>query len=199
MLKDGQTTALVIEHTVKKGFEKRYKQWLSEIFEASRKFPGYLGREVFPPDGENKPYVIIVRFAAEGDLQQWLDSAERRDFIEKMQDAFEIGDKTSVKAGIDVWFTPSDAPNKPPAYKQFLLTAAAIYPLSLFVPALLSPLFKTAPVFENSFVRGLVVTLVLVGLMTYIVMPRLTLWMQGWLFRRATQRVNDQDETTRFY
>ena len=70
MLEEGQTTALVIEHTVKKGNEERYKQWLAEIFEASRKFPGYLGREVFPPAGENKPYVIIVRFATESDLQQ---------------------------------------------------------------------------------------------------------------------------------
>lgn len=187
MLKDDQTTALVIEHTVKKGYEQRYQHWLSEILEASRKFPGYLGREVFPPGGENKPYVIIVRFATEGDLQQWLGSPERKDFIEKMQDAFEVGDKTSVKAGIDVWFTPNDAPNKPPAYKQFLLTAAAIYPLSLFIPQLLSPLFKTAPVFENSFVRGLVVTLVLVGLMTYIVMPNLTHWLHDWLFRRAAE------------
>jgi antibiotic biosynthesis monooxygenase (ABM) superfamily enzyme len=187
MLDDDQTTALVIEHQVKRGFEERYKEWLSEIFEASKTFPGYLGREVFPPAGALKPYIIIVRFATERHLQQWLDSPERKAFIEKMEDALEVGDKTFVKAGIDVWFTPNDAPNKPPAYKQFLLTAAAIYPLSLFIPQLLSPLFKTVPVFENSFVRGLVVTLVLVGLMTYIVMPRLTLWLHDWLFRQAEE------------
>ncbi len=187
MTEADQTTALVIEHTVKRGNEERYKQWLSEIFEASKNFPGYLGREVFPPSGENKPYIIIVRFETNRDLQQWLDSPERKAFIEKMEDALEVGDKTSIKAGIDVWFTPNDAPNKPPAYKQFLLTAAAIYPLSLFIPRLLSPLFKTAPVFENSFVRGLVVTIVLVGLMTYIVMPYLTLWLHDWLFRQAAE------------
>ena len=187
MPEDDQTTALVIEHTVKRGFDERYQHWLAEIFEASRTFPGYLGREVFPPAGGIKPYIIIVRFASERYLQQWLDSPERKAFIEKMEDALEVGDKTFVKAGIDVWFTPNDAPNKPPAYKQFLLTAAAIYPLSLFVPALLSPLFKTAPVFENLFVRGLVVTLVLVGLMTYIVMPRLTVWLHDWLFRQAEE------------
>jgi antibiotic biosynthesis monooxygenase (ABM) superfamily enzyme len=187
MLENDQTTALVIEHKVKRGFEERYKQSLSEIFEASRKFPGYLGREVFPPSGTVKPYIIIVRFASERYLQQWLDSPERKAFIEKMEDALEVGDKTSVKAGIDVWFTPNDAPNKPPAYKQFLLTAAAIYPLSLFIPQLLSPLFKTAPVFENLFVRSLVVTIVLVGLMTYIVMPYLTLWLHDWLFRQAAE------------
>jgi antibiotic biosynthesis monooxygenase (ABM) superfamily enzyme len=90
----------VIEHTVKKGNEERYKQWLAEILEASKNFPGYLGREVFPPGSEDRPYIIIVRFATERDLQQWLDSPERQAFIEKMQDAFEVGDKTSVKAGI---------------------------------------------------------------------------------------------------
>lgn len=178
-----QMTALVIEHTVKKGNEERYKQWLSEIFEASKSFPGYLGREVFPPNGTDKPYLTIVRFETGRDLQRWLDSSERRALIEKLGNVLSEGDKTSIKAGIDVWFTPGNALDKPPAYKQFLLTAAAIYPLSLLVPRLLSPLFEAAPVFENPFIRSLVVTLVLVGLMTYIVMPYLTHLLHDWLFK----------------
>ncbi|HLM61522.1 MAG TPA: antibiotic biosynthesis monooxygenase [Pyrinomonadaceae bacterium] len=90
MLEDDRTTALVIEHQVKNGFEERYKEWLSEVFEGSRTFPGYLGREVFPPAGGIKPYIIIVRFASERYLQQWLDSPERKAFIEKMEDALEV-------------------------------------------------------------------------------------------------------------
>lgn len=179
-----QTTALVIEHMVKSGNEQRYKQWLAEIFEASKNFPGYLGREVFPPGGENKPYIIIVRFETDRDLQQWLDSPERKAFIEKMRDALQAGDKTFIKAGIDVWFTPADASQRAPAYKQFLLTVGAIYPLSLFVPRLLSPLFEMTTAFGNPFIRGLAVTVILGWLMTYVVMPRLTHWLRGWLFER---------------
>lgn len=182
-----QTTALVIEHTVKKGSEERYKHWLSEIFEASKNFPGYLGREIFPPNGENKPYITIVRFATSSDLQRWLDSPERKSFIEKMRDALQLGDKTSIKAGIDVWFAPADAPQRAPAYKQFLLTAGAIYPLSLFVPQVLSPLFEAGLIVQNQYVRVLTVTAVITGLMTYIVMPHLTYWLRDWLFGKAEE------------
>ena len=180
-----ETTALIIEHTVKKGNERRYEKWLAEILEATRKSSGYLGREVFPPSGENKPYIVIVRFQTEKDLQTWLDSPERKRFLEQMRDALKDGDKTSVKAGIDVWFTPGNAPDKPPAYKQFLLTIAAIYPLTLIVPRLLAPLYETVLLLKNPFAGGLVGNIIVVGLMTYLIMPRLTHLLHGWLFEAA--------------
>jgi hypothetical protein len=77
----------------------------------------------------------IVRFENERDVQTWLNSPKRKRFIEKAQDILEDGDKTQIRAGIDVWFTPDDAPAKPPAHKQFLLTLAGIYPLTLIVPS----------------------------------------------------------------
>lgn len=177
-----ESTALVIEHTVKKGNERRYEKWLAEILEYTKNSPGYLGREIFPPASENKPYVIIVRFQTETDLQTWLDSLVRKQFIEQMRDALSSDDKTSVKAGIDIWFTPDNSPVKPKAYKQFLLSAAAIYPLSLIVPRLLAPLFETIPTLKNPLLAGLIVTGIIVGLMTYLIMPHLTGWLHDWLF-----------------
>lgn len=181
------TTALIIEHTVKKGHEQRYEQWLREILAEVSAFTGYLGREIFPPPATGKPYTSIVRFHTDQDLQVWLDSSERRRFIEQIQDALEGGDRTQIKAGIDVWFTPSDALNKPKAYKQFLLSAAAIYPLSQIVPRLMLPFYKTVPLFENPLVSGLITTLITTGLMTYAVMPYLTYWMRGWLYSTTAE------------
>ncbi len=183
-----ETTALIIEHTVKKGHEQHYEKWLREILAHVSASSGYLGREIFPPSGTGKPYTTIVRFNTDHDLQLWLDSSERRQFIEQIQDALEDGDRTQIKAGIDVWFTPGDAPNKPSPYKQFLLSAAAIYPLSLIVPRLMLPLYKTVPLFEHPLVSGLMTTLIIVGLMTYAVMPYLTYWLRGWLFNASEGR-----------
>ena len=183
-----ETTALVIEHSVKKGQEKRYEQWLREILAVVGDSPGYLGREIFPPSGAGKPYTTVVRFTTENDLQSWLDSSERRQFIEQIQDALESGDRTQIRAGIDVWFTPGDAPNKASPYKQFLLSAAAIYPLSLILPRLLLPLYKTVPLFDHPLVSGLMTTMIMTGLMTYAVMPYLTYWLRGWLFNVSERR-----------
>ncbi len=183
-----QATALVIEHRVKKENAARYEKWTEEILSAVSRSPGYLGREVFPPNGNGKPYTILVRFESETDLQRWLDSPERRAFIERIAEDLEDGDKTQIRAGIDVWFTPDDAPAKPPAHKQFLLTLAGIYPLTLIVPPLLSPLFEAVPILENPFISKLFVAVIIVGTMTYLFMPYATHWLHDWLFDAPAKR-----------
>ncbi len=182
---ENDTAALVIEHTVKKNEEKRYEEWLGQVLAILSRAPGYLGREVFLPAAEGKPYTIIDRFASQNDLQKWLDSNERRTFVESIRDAFETGDQTTIKAGIDVWFMPDNAPRKPASYKQFLLTASVIYPLSLIISRLLEPLFEAAPFLKNPFVAGLIFTLILVGLMSYVIMPFLNHHLRDWLFNSS--------------
>jgi antibiotic biosynthesis monooxygenase (ABM) superfamily enzyme len=187
MLNENETTALIIEHKVRAGAEKRYEKWLGEILEFTKKSPGYLGREIFPPSAAGEPYLVIVRFRSEKDLQNWLDSKEREAAIARMHGEFEEGDKTEVRAGIDVWFTPKNAAHKPRPYKQFLLATAAIYPLSLIVPRLLAPLFEFAPPLKHPLLAGLIITAIIVGLMTYLVMPFLTTHLRGWLFEKENK------------
>ena len=188
MLDENETTALIIEHKVKAGAEKRYEKWLGEILEHTKKSPGYLGRETFPPSAAGEPYLVIVRFRSEEDLQNWLVSKERKAAIERMRDEFEEGDKTEVRAGIDVWFTPKTAAHKPRPYKQFLLATAAIYPLSLLVPRALVPLFELLPALKHPLLAGLIITAIIVWLMTYLVMPFLTAQLRGWLLEKENRQ-----------
>lgn len=183
-----QATALIVEHQVKKENVGRYDKWTEEILGAVSRSPGYLGREVFPPNSGGKPYTVVTRFESETDVQTWLSSPERRAFIEKARDILENGDKTQIRAGIDVWFTPDDAPAKPPAHKQFLITLAGIYPLTLIVPELLSPLFEAVPILKNPFISKFIVAVIVVGTMTYLFMPRATNWLHDWLFDAPAKR-----------
>lgn len=183
-----ETTALIIEHAVKASERKRYEKWLADILHAVKRSPGYLGREIFSPGGAGKTYTTIVRFSTTENLHGWLGSAERAEFIGRLDDILENGDQTTIKAGIDVWFEPSDAPHKTPAYKQFLVTLGAIYPLSLIVPNVLSPVFAGNSLLANRFVSGFLVTAVIVGLMTYLVMPNATRLLHGWLNASARRR-----------
>lgn len=187
-----EITALIIEHTIKVGEEKRYEKWTADILEAVSQSPGYLGREVFPAAGAGKPYTIIVRFQSQAHSNKWLESPVRRAFVAQINNVIETGDKTTIKAGIDVWFTPESAAQKPPAYKQFLLTWAAIFPLSIIVPLLLSPLVEILPILKAQYVAGLIGTGVITALMTYLIMPNLTRWMHGWLFASNTNNVSER-------
>jgi len=191
MAQANESAALVIEHVVRKSSEKRYEIWLKDVLTVLSRAPGFLGREIFPPAAAGKPYTIIDRFVSHTELQNWLNSPERQAFVESMRDAFEF-DQTTVRAGIDVWFAPDKNSPKPAAYKQFLLTAAVIYPISLIATSLLAPLSKVVPLLKNPFISGLFVTAILCGLMTYLIMPFLNFWLHDWLFSASGNKADSR-------
>ena len=65
----------------------------------------------------------------------------------------------------------------PPRYKMALLTWAAAFPLLTAVNVLLRPVLVILPLPG----RTLLMTGLLVGLLTYIIMPRLTRLCAAWL------------------
>jgi hypothetical protein len=179
-----RSTAFVITHTVKVGAEQRYEEWTREILSAVSRYPGYLGREVFRPAQGNRKYTIIVRFDNEEHLKGWTESEARREFISQAGDMLEKGDQNEVRTGIDFWFTP-EGTRPPKAWKQFLLTASAVYPLSLILPRLLAPLYRAAPAFGHPLISALVMAALLTGLLTFVIMPRYTRLVRRWLYENA--------------
>jgi len=176
-----RSVALIITHTVKTGEEKRYEAWLTEILCAVSSFPGYLGREIFRPTQGTRTYTSIVRFDATNNLNAWVESETRKSFVSRVSDLLEKGDVHEIRTGIDFWFTPEGV--KPPKpWKQFLLTLSAVYPLSLIIPRLLSPLFSIAPLMGRPYIRGLLIAATLTALLTFVIMPRYTRLVKKWLY-----------------
>ncbi len=101
--------------------------------------------------------------------------------ISRVSDLLTTGDVHEIRTGIDFWFTPEGA-TPPKAWKQFLLVLSAIYPLSLLMPFLFTPLFRVAPPLTHPLLRGLCISAVVVGVMTFVVMPRYTRLVQRWLY-----------------
>src|SRR5438128_8321888 len=178
------SVAFIITHTIKAGEEARYEAWLTEMLSAVSRAPGYLGREVFRPAQGRRTYTSILRFDAYDHLQAWSASETRRALVSRVSDLLTKGDVHEIRTGLDFWFTPEHAtPPKP--WKQFLLVLSAIYPLSLLMPLLFTPLFRVAPPLTHPLLRGLCISAVVVGLMTFVVMPRYTRLVQRWLYADA--------------
>jgi hypothetical protein len=180
----GRSSAFVVTHTVKPGAEQRYEEWTREILDAVSRYPGYMGREVFLPTAGNRKYTIIVRFDNEENLKGWTESDARKSFISRAGDLLEKGDKNEVRTGIDFWFTP-EATRPPKAWKQFLLTASAVYPLSLILPRLLAPLYRVAPPLGHPLISALLMAALLTGLLTFVIMPRYTRLVRRWLYKES--------------
>jgi len=189
MENNNEPVVLIMEHTIKKGHEKRYEKWLADVFEATKHTAGFVGREILPPGGPDMPYRTVVRFQTDEDLQNWLDSTDRDEFINDIKHILE-GDKMSISSGTDLWLSKNKTPTR---YKVFLISVAILFPVTQLVPKLFEPLFSTTPLLQNSLVNGLILNFVIAGLMSFILMPRVTHWLRRWVLPKSS----DKDATIR--
>ena len=89
------------------------------------------------------------------------------------------GDESQIRTGLETWFTLPDkpAPTKPPAkWKMALVTWLALLPMVIALAYILAPL--QLPFLANAAVS----TAIPVAMLTWVIMPRLTRALYGWLY-----------------
>lgn len=165
----------------KQGREEDLERWLEGVGRAASQFTGHQGLTVLRPSGITSPdYVYIFRFDTYAHLKQWEDSEVRRQWVERLHDLTAGEARKQILTGLEYWFTlpgVSGTPS-PPRYKMVIVTVLAIYPLSNLLSALLVPFLHFLP----ALVSSLLITVLLVLLMTYAVMPAMTRLFARWLF-----------------
>jgi antibiotic biosynthesis monooxygenase (ABM) superfamily enzyme len=178
----------VIHHQVKAGAEASYEAWVREITPAAQRFPGHLGVDILQPPQGAGLYTIVLRFDTLEHLQGWLASDTRQGLIAQVEPLLVHGGQVDIKTGLEFWFTPPHPGQQhPPPYKQFLLTLSVIFPLTLLVPWALQPLFQAMPSIGLPGVRHFASAAVIVGLMTYVIMPHYTRLVADWLYRPSKE------------
>lgn len=181
-MKDSVT--LLIKHHVQSAAIPAYEEWLKQISIAGQTFKGHQGVSIIRPHGNNAPYSILLRFDTHDNLLAWIESPTRKTLLEQAQQWLATVESTEIETGLEYWFTPSDVvPLRAKPYKQFLITLSAIYPLTIVIPWLLSPIMHSATMQNWPLANGLLNVIVIVYLMVYVVMPRYTRSVAGWLFR----------------
>ncbi|MCK9605598.1 MAG: antibiotic biosynthesis monooxygenase [Methylomonas sp.] len=175
----------VIRHRLKKGKDKhqQYEDWLGRIVPKAAGFPGHLGVQIVrPPDGHNE-YLIVVRFASIHDLQFWQQSRERKQLIREIAAVLDSEEAIDIKTGIDYWFTPPTVGKHPRRWKQWLVTTSVIWPLTMYVPPAMEPVFFRYPELGEFGIRQGVSALVIVGLVVYLIMPIYVRLIAQWFFK----------------
>jgi antibiotic biosynthesis monooxygenase (ABM) superfamily enzyme len=171
----------VASRRVRPGREEEFERWVSGILAAANGFPGYLGSEVLRPAGpEDDEYRIVFRFDHASNLELWEGSEERRRLLREVRPLLQEDEKVRVLTGLETWFTLPQKPGEPapPRYKMAVVTWLAVFPLITAIFVAFEPLLNQLPML----LRTLVLTVVMVVLMTYVVMPRLTRLFSFWLY-----------------
>jgi uncharacterized protein len=110
----------------------------------------------------------------------WENSEERRRWLDKSRPLLDEEEKVHVLTGLETWFTlPSKLGEPaPPRYKMVIVTWLGVFPIVTIIFSLFDHWLNLLP----TLVRTLVFSAVMVTLMTYMVMPRLTRLFSFWLY-----------------
>ena len=171
----------VASRRVKQGREQEFEERLSGILAAASEAPGYLGSEVLrPSDSEDdNEYRVVFRFDHASNLHAWENSEERQRWLRELEPLLHE-EKVHVLTGLETWFTlPSKVGEpSPPRYKMVVVTWLGVFPIVTIIFSLFGHWLNLLP----TLVRTLVFTAVMVTLMTYVIMPRMTRLFSFWLY-----------------
>jgi len=184
-----ELVTLVVKHRVKAGTEQAYEAWLRRIVSTARTFPGHLGVDVMPGhSGGLRTFTSVLRFCSTAQVQTWLDSAERLALLQEAEHMLADGDQTEIGQHSEFWFTPPAEPGAtpPPRWKQAVLSLCVILPQTLLLPILWGPVFRLNAFFGSYFVSTFLVTITIVVLVTYVLMPFVTRLAAPWLSAAST-------------
>jgi uncharacterized protein len=172
--------AMVFTHRVARDKVDAYLAWRRKVIEAQTHYPGYLATEFFKPHGTfQNEWVDIVRYDNVDDLNRWMASPEREALLQELDPIVESMHAHRV-TGLEGWFALNRAPGAmvsvPPSWKQAMAVLFALYP-TVMVLNFLTPLWHTLP-FADQMLIG---NFLSVSLLTYLVMPRVSQFLNFWL------------------
>jgi len=112
--------------------------------------------------------VIVLRFDTDEHLKAWMNSDVRRDFLAQAEQFREEQPTYHVERGLEYWFE-TDGSKAPPRWKMAIITILGVWPVSILGSNALAPLIGGLP----RMLQALVVSVGIVCLLTWIVMPLL--------------------------
>lgn len=184
MSESDRNVTFVVQHKVKQQALSRYEDWLKVIVKRATDYQGHQGVHIIRPPSGGTDYAAIIRWDTFENARKWAESQDRKSLLMEINDALEEPDSAEIRPGIEFWFTPpGQLQKKAPPWKQWLVTTSVIWPLSMLVPKVLQPLFHAVPVFELWPIRLLIIAAVIVGLVTYVIMPYYVRAVSTWMFK----------------
>lgn len=184
-LSPDEIVTLVVKHRVKAGFEAQYEAWLRRIVAIAASYPGHLGVDVIRGKADGlSMFTCVLRFCSTEAMQSWLDSDQRRDLVAEGTPMLADGDFTEVNPHNEFWFVPATETPPPPRWKQACVTFLVICPLTLLIPLLWGPVFAAFPLLANYVISTALVTVTIVLLVVYLLMPLATRLFAPWLNTR---------------
>ena len=76
---------VIIGQKVRAGAEHAFESWQQDMNSEAAKYPGFLGAEINPPTAVQPDWVVVYRFNSVANVQAWINSATRQDWLARGQ------------------------------------------------------------------------------------------------------------------
>jgi hypothetical protein len=172
---------VVLSRRPRAGHEAELGEWLRGVLAVASTFPGHLGVEVVAPaPPQTHDYVVVFRWATKADFDQWHESPERAQWLDRVEGLSEEPVVQTI-SGLEPWFSLAGSGPRtgPPRWKMALVTFTVIWALGTVLALVARPVLDPLAIPA----RQAVTTAILVALLTWVVMPRVTKLLSGWLYR----------------
>ncbi|MGX9416500.1 antibiotic biosynthesis monooxygenase [Vibrio sp. RC27] len=174
-----KTVHVAITRRVLPGKEKAFEEAIRDFFSTSAKAPGALGAQLIRPmPGEdNHVYGIIRSFATKEDHDAFYASDTFREWTAYIQPLVEPDYTRKTLHGMEAFFASNGLKN-PPTWKMALVTWFGVWPCVYAAAKILGPLHQGV---VPSWVGFGIETFVVIGLLTWVIMPKLGKLFDPWL------------------
>jgi antibiotic biosynthesis monooxygenase (ABM) superfamily enzyme len=176
-----EPVSVLTVRTAKPGFEERFEAELHNFISQSLETEGQLGVSVMRPvkGSGSREYGILRRFMNKSYRDRFYESPFFRQWEVAVASLTEGEPERRELTGLETWFvSPGQrAVIPPPPWKMAIVTALAVWPVSILVPWLLNPFISNLP-FS---LQALLVAVGIVILLTWAVMPVLVRILKPWL------------------
>lgn len=180
----GDGVTVVWSRRAKPGSQASLHDVIERLARAMAGAQGYEGVVTLRPQAGHPPiFTMVAHFASQADLDAWV-SSEIRGRLYAEAEAVSVGGlNVQQAAGLEGWFQMPGQPLvvPPPRYKMAIITWTAIFPLLVLANLLSAALLSNV----SPLVRLIPISVVLIALMTWVVMPQMTKWFRFWLYPTA--------------
>jgi antibiotic biosynthesis monooxygenase (ABM) superfamily enzyme len=173
----------VILHDVLPEHRDDYERWLLDAKAAHQRFPGYLGTDIIRPVESGSRYVVILRFVDKDRAHAWLLSPVRQDLLKIATPWLADDDRFHVHHDAEFWFKPPTGRRQPKRWKQWMLSALAVFPLTVLLPKPIRYITGWATPWLPDIGVAALTAFVISGLMVYLLMPSLIRVAGSWLMK----------------
>ncbi|GHC13664.1 antibiotic biosynthesis monooxygenase [Cerasicoccus arenae] len=175
-----EPVTIFISRTAKPGMETALEAWMREIGEVVQTFPGFVNSHWLESEDGNAPgeFEVVFTFDSSENFSNWCQSPEKTSLYDRLEPMV-AEQKIRKVTGLEPWLNlDSGALAPPPKWKMCVLAFLGVYPTLNLVFFFMMPLVHDLP----TWLRILYTAPVISILMTFIVMPALSILCHNWLF-----------------